>query len=40
MFAIDRSDAGVDRTKARCAEYVEAGRLTVPRSTSRPSGCP
>ena len=29
MFAIDRSEAGVDRTKARCAEYVEAGRLTV-----------
>ena len=29
MMAIDRSEAGVDRTKQRCAEYVEAGRLTV-----------
>jgi cyclopropane fatty-acyl-phospholipid synthase-like methyltransferase len=29
MFAIDRSEAGVDRTKARCAEHIEAGRLTV-----------
>ncbi|WP_278256262.1 class I SAM-dependent methyltransferase [Nocardioides convexus] len=29
MFAIDRSEAGVDRTKQRCAEHIEAGRLTV-----------
>lgn len=29
LFAIDRSESGVDRTKRRCAEYVEAGRLTV-----------
>ncbi len=29
MFAIDRSEAGVDRTKARCASHIEAGRLTV-----------
>lgn len=29
MFAIDRSEAGVDRTKQRCAAHVEAGRLTV-----------
>lgn len=29
MFAIDRAEAGVDRTKQRCAQYVEAGRLTV-----------
>lgn len=29
LFAIDRSESGVDRTKRRCAAYVEAGRLTV-----------
>ncbi len=29
MFAIDRSESGVDRTKRRCARFVEAGRLTV-----------
>ena len=29
VFAIDRSEAGVDRTKKRCAPYVAAGRLTV-----------
>ena len=29
LFAIDRSESGVDRTKRRCKEYVEAGRLTV-----------
>ncbi len=29
LFAIDRSESGVDRTKRRCAEHVEAGRLTV-----------
>src|SRR3954470_8327075 len=29
LFAIDRSESGVDRTKRRCAKYVEAGRLTV-----------
>ncbi len=29
LFAIDRSESGVDRTKRRCREYVEAGRLTV-----------
>ncbi|MDT9593832.1 class I SAM-dependent methyltransferase [Nocardioides zeae] len=29
LFAIDRSESGVDRTKRRCASYVEAGRLTV-----------
>ena len=29
VFAIDRSESGVDRTKRRCAKYVEAGRLTV-----------
>jgi ubiquinone/menaquinone biosynthesis C-methylase UbiE len=29
LFAIDRSESGVDRTKRRCAQYVEAGRLTV-----------
>jgi cyclopropane fatty-acyl-phospholipid synthase-like methyltransferase len=29
MFAIDRSEAGVDRTKQRCASHIEAGRLTV-----------
>ena len=29
LFAIDRSESGVDRTKRRCATHVEAGRLTV-----------
>ncbi len=29
VFAIDRSESGVDRTKRRCAQYVESGRLTV-----------
>ena len=29
MFAIDRSEAGVDRTKQRCAAHIEAGKLTV-----------
>jgi trans-aconitate methyltransferase len=29
LFAIDRSESGVDRTKRRCAKYIEAGRLTV-----------
>lgn len=29
LFAIDRSESGVDRTKRRCAEHVESGRLTV-----------
>ena len=29
MFAIDRSESGVDRTKRRNAKFVEAGRLTV-----------
>lgn len=29
LFAIDRSESGVDRTKRRCAQYVDAGRLTV-----------
>jgi trans-aconitate methyltransferase len=29
LFAIDRSEAGVDRTKRRNAACVEAGRLTV-----------
>ncbi len=29
LFAIDRSESGVDRTKRRCHEYVESGRLTV-----------
>lgn len=29
LFAIDRSESGVDRTKRRCAKYVESGRLTV-----------
>jgi SAM-dependent methyltransferase len=29
MFAIDRSEAGVDRTKARCKEHIEAGKLKV-----------
>ena len=29
MFAIDRSESGVDRTKRRNAKFVEACRLTV-----------
>ncbi|HEY0889584.1 MAG TPA: class I SAM-dependent methyltransferase [Nocardioides sp.] len=29
LFAIDRAESGVDRTKRRCAHYVETGRLTV-----------
>ena len=29
LFAIDRSESGVDRTKRRCERYVDAGRLTV-----------
>jgi trans-aconitate methyltransferase len=29
LFAIDRSESGVDRTKRRNAKAVEAGRLTV-----------
>lgn len=29
LFAIDRSESGVDRTKRRCKKYLEAGRLTV-----------
>jgi trans-aconitate methyltransferase len=29
LFAIDRSESGVDRTKRRCARHVESGRLTV-----------
>jgi len=29
LFAIDRSESGVDRTKRRCQKYVDAGRLTV-----------
>ena len=29
LFAIDRSEAGVDRTKKRCAAHIEAGKLTV-----------
>ncbi len=29
LFAIDRSESGVDRTKRRCAKYLESGRLTV-----------
>ncbi|MBO0843273.1 MAG: class I SAM-dependent methyltransferase [Nocardioides sp.] len=29
LFAIDRSESGVDRTKRRCAQYLDAGRLTV-----------
>lgn len=29
LFAIDRSESGVDRTKRRNARFVEAGRLTV-----------
>jgi len=29
LFAIDRSESGVDRTKRRNAKYVDSGRLTV-----------
>jgi SAM-dependent methyltransferase len=29
LFAIDRSESGVDRTKRRCAKFIETGRLTV-----------
>ncbi len=29
LFAIDRSESGVDRTKRRCARFVESGRLSV-----------
>ncbi|QYJ05542.1 class I SAM-dependent methyltransferase [Nocardioides panacisoli] len=29
MFAIDRAEAGVDRTKARCKPHVDSGRLKV-----------
>jgi trans-aconitate methyltransferase len=29
LFAIDRSESGVDRTKRRNKKYIEAGRLTV-----------
>lgn len=29
LFAIDRSESGVDRTKRRNSKYVQAGRLTV-----------
>lgn len=29
LFAIDRSESGVDRTRRRCQPYVDAGRLTV-----------
>ena len=29
LFAIDRSESGVDRTKRRCAKYLETGRITV-----------
>jgi len=29
LFAIDRSESGVDRTKRRNARYVDKGRLTV-----------
>src|SRR5918998_839274 len=29
LFAIDRSESGVDRTKRRNKQYVDAGRLTV-----------
>ena len=29
LFAIDRSESGVDRTKRRNPKYVDAGRLTV-----------
>ncbi|MCW2798146.1 class I SAM-dependent methyltransferase [Nocardioides sp.] len=29
LFAIDRSESGVDRTKRRCARFLESGHLTV-----------
>ena len=29
LFAIDRSESGVDRTRRRCQKHVDAGRLTV-----------
>lgn len=29
LLAIDRAESGVDRTKRRCAKFIEAGRLTV-----------
>ncbi|TIC80903.1 class I SAM-dependent methyltransferase [Nocardioides sp. GY 10127] len=29
LFAIDRSESGVDRTKRRCARFLDTGRLTV-----------
>ena len=29
LFAIDRSESGVDRTKRRNQKYVDAGRLVV-----------
>lgn len=29
LFAIDRSESGVDRTRRRCARHVASGRLTV-----------
>lgn len=29
LFAIDRSESGVDRTKRRGKRFIEAGRLTV-----------
>lgn len=29
LFAIDRSESGVDRTKRRCQRFVDSGRLTV-----------
>ena len=29
LFAIDRSESGVDRTRRRCARFIESGRLTV-----------
>lgn len=29
LFAIDRAESSVDRTKRRCARFLEAGRLTV-----------
>jgi trans-aconitate methyltransferase len=29
LFAIDRSESGVDRTRRRCERFIDAGRLTV-----------
>jgi trans-aconitate methyltransferase len=29
LFAIDRSESGVDRTKRRCQKFIDSGRLTV-----------